>query len=76
MNREQLELKRRMQRIRNCIILERTKFDNLTHDQIIAINLVLDTLENKASETKRFRIQFLWTAIDLKVNSFYLQSNI
>lgn len=47
MNREQLELKRRMQRIRNCVILDRTKFDNLTHDQIIAFNLVLDTLESE-----------------------------
>lgn len=55
MNREQLELKRRMQRIRNSVILARTNFDNLTHDQIIAINLVLDTLENKVSDNKRFR---------------------
>ena len=56
MNKEQLELKHRMQRIRNSVILSRVNFDNLTRDQIIAINLVLDTLENKVASGKIFRL--------------------
>ena len=48
-------LKRRLMRVRNSVLLNRIKsWDNLTKDQIEALNLILDRFEEFDSKKHRF----------------------